>query len=164
MFSLGHSYFSLPQSIPLSMAYAQLHSFIWSPPHLQPLIMWPVVSTKRKDFEIRDDLNLNPCSCWIALSGLAFTNHSFPSGIWAAPTCLPRLLWRLNEIAPRTVLGTGRDLGNMNTQQLISTEIPCLQVQLADWRKKKYQRWKSWVRNHIRNRSEDENKKQVRRW
>ena len=128
---IGAFSFSLLQSIPLPTAYARLHSFTWSPSDLQPLIMWPVVSTKRKYFEIRDDLNLNLCSCWIALSGLASMNHS-SSEVYGL---LRPALWRLNEIAPRTVLGTGRDLGNMNTQQLIPTKIPCLTG--PTWRLKK---------------------------
>lgn len=49
------------------------------------------------------------------VSGLTSMNHSFLNGRQVAPTCLPRLLRRLNEIVPRTVLGTGRDLGNMNS-------------------------------------------------
>ena len=49
------------------------------------------------------------------VSGLASTNHSFLNGRQVAPTCLPRLLQRLSEIVPSTVLGTGRDLGNINS-------------------------------------------------
>lgn len=131
MFSLGHSCFSLLQfaTSPYSIRSA---SFFYM------VSLWPpafdyVTCGEHKE-EVFWNQRWSKLESMLLLNSIKWTSlhESVSSVVYGL---LRPALWRLNEIVPRTVLGTGRDLGNMNTKQLIPTEIPCLTG--PTWRLKK---------------------------
>lgn len=106
-----------------------LHSFMWFSPTPTLWFWCPMVSTKRKGFEM--------WMIWIwiqALAGRKIQNKggpliSFLSGTWASLTCLLRLPWRWNATkCPEQCWAQGDDLGSTNSQHnspYFSTEMSC---------------------------------------